>query len=311
MIRSYQDFDKPYRRGLVLGLSLAELFLILLFLLLLTSMGLMAFVQEEIEKTNTEKQELQDSLDALSDGWGHQINTKEFTRLIKDAGERQKLIRENQELTDKLVIAQKKLNVAEPVLKILKKHNLQLSSIQSLLQGKDTLTEALAENAALIQQVKNKESKIIKINKTMDSLTDKGRDPPCWFRLVADTNSPDSKRQRDVKIFDVKIEDDGFIVIKHNNNKTPRPINVGNEESLPHYKDDFFNRKLTATEFKESFHSFFEAGEKNKIQPYKCVFTVDVYDNTAATNKGGYKQNVKVIKGLFVPYFETSQWPKN
>ena len=82
---------------------------------------------------------------------GHQINTKEFTRLIKDAGERQKLIRENQELTDKLVIAQEKLNVAEPVLKILKKHNLQLSSIQSLLQGKDTLTEALAENAALIQ----------------------------------------------------------------------------------------------------------------------------------------------------------------
>ena len=45
MAESYSNFDKPYRRGLVLGLSLAELFLILLFLLLLVSMGLTAFIQ--------------------------------------------------------------------------------------------------------------------------------------------------------------------------------------------------------------------------------------------------------------------------
>ena len=47
MARSYKDFDRPYRRGLVLGLSLAELFLILLFLLLLASIGMI----EESSKT--------------------------------------------------------------------------------------------------------------------------------------------------------------------------------------------------------------------------------------------------------------------
>ena len=34
MVKSYENFDKPYRRGLILGLSLAELFLILLFSIL-------------------------------------------------------------------------------------------------------------------------------------------------------------------------------------------------------------------------------------------------------------------------------------
>ena len=44
---SFVDYDRPYRRGLVLGLSLAELFLILLFLLLLATIGYWAIVQEE------------------------------------------------------------------------------------------------------------------------------------------------------------------------------------------------------------------------------------------------------------------------
>ena len=53
MARSYQDFDRPYRRGLVLGLSLAELFLILLFLLLIASIGM---IEQAKKKTNTYKE---------------------------------------------------------------------------------------------------------------------------------------------------------------------------------------------------------------------------------------------------------------
>ena len=50
MARSYKDFDRPYRRGLVLGLSLAELFLILLFLLLLASIGMIEEVKKEKDR---------------------------------------------------------------------------------------------------------------------------------------------------------------------------------------------------------------------------------------------------------------------
>ena len=54
MASSYQDFDRPYRRGVVLGLSLAELFLILLFLLLISTVGFFTFMEEEKEKPISE-----------------------------------------------------------------------------------------------------------------------------------------------------------------------------------------------------------------------------------------------------------------
>ena len=50
MSKSFTEFDRPYRRGLVLGLSLAELFLILLFLLLLAAIGMAQNERENNEK---------------------------------------------------------------------------------------------------------------------------------------------------------------------------------------------------------------------------------------------------------------------
>ena len=55
--------DKNYRRGLVLGLSLAELFIILLFLLLLATVGFVSMLEEkqraQQEEINSLKSELQ------------------------------------------------------------------------------------------------------------------------------------------------------------------------------------------------------------------------------------------------------------
>ena len=55
--------DKNYRRGLVLGLSLAELFIILLFLLLLATVGFVSMLEEkqrlQQEEINILKSELQ------------------------------------------------------------------------------------------------------------------------------------------------------------------------------------------------------------------------------------------------------------
>ena len=43
----FPDLDKSYRRGLILGLSLAEVFLLLVFLLLLVAVGYAGLVKEE------------------------------------------------------------------------------------------------------------------------------------------------------------------------------------------------------------------------------------------------------------------------
>ena len=57
MSNSYEPFDRSYRRGLVLGLSLAEIFLILIFLLLLASIGIAA-IQEKKKRDLSEKNEI-------------------------------------------------------------------------------------------------------------------------------------------------------------------------------------------------------------------------------------------------------------
>ena len=258
MSQSFENFDKPYRRGLVLGLSLAEVFLILIFLLLLASIGIVDTFKKEIKEAKIEKQELQDSLDALRKVIGRNITTEEFTRLQKDAAARQRLIRENKELSDRLAETESQLDQA----------NEWIESLERISIKPDDLKELRAKQKSLEKELENKEKEVAKIAKILDSTKDKGRSPPCWFRLVPDTKSgANNKRQKDVKIFDVKIEDDGLYVIKHDNTKTPRPIDFGNQSKRPPFAEDLLNRKLTEKEFKAGFISFYRAGNNNVIQP--------------------------------------------
>ena len=333
MSQSFENFDKPYRRGLVLGLSLAEVFLILLFLLLLASIGLTSSLQEELVETKEKNVELQDSLTAFRDVIGNKITLEEFTRLQKNAATRQRLVRENNELSDRLAKVENELAQVNEVAQILEENNIKPEDLESIIEGKETLADALAKKDALdkkldeaLKENENLEKELVtaesqladekeeveKIAKILDSTKDKGRSPPCWFRLVSDTKSgPNTKRQKDVKIFDVKIEDDGFTVIKHNNAKIPRPIDFGNPSGLPAYPDTLFSRKLTSKEFQSGFIPFFRAGDNNKIQPYKCVFMVDVYDHTSDTNKIGYKKRLKLVESMFAKFEEPSRWPSN
>lgn len=335
MTQSFQNFDKPYRRGLVLGLSLAEVFLILLFLLLLASIGLASSIQEELESEN---QELRDSLEAFREVHGGTITIEEFTRLQKDAAAKQKLMREKDDLSDRLKKAKKKLAEVEDVIEALKENEIKLEDLKDIIEGNESLAKALSEKASIQEKFDQLNEKITKVEKKLideqikseiaksqladaekdvtdiakilDSIKDKGRSPPCWFRLVPNKDAgPNAKRQKDVKIFDVKITDDGFYVIKHDNQQTPKPIDFGDELGLPAYPDKLFNKRLSTNKFKLGFNPFFLAGDTNKIQPYKCAFTVDVYDYTSKTNKIGYKQSVKVVRGMFIPWNESGTWP--
>ena len=154
MTQSFDNFDKPYRRGLVLGLSLAEVFLILLFLLLLAAIGLTSSLQEELNDTENKRQELQDSLDAFREVIGNKITVEEFTRLQKNAAARQKLIRENQALSDQLAAVEKALAKVNDVIEVLKKNNIKPGDLKNIIEGKDTLAEALSKKASIEEKLK-------------------------------------------------------------------------------------------------------------------------------------------------------------
>ena len=296
MAKSYEDFDKPYRRGLVLGLSLAEVFLILLFLLLLVFMGLTTSLQEEL-------QESQDTLEVTQEVIGKQIKIEDFTRLVEIIS---KLKSEVKELSDQLADMQEKL--AE-----------SLSEKTSLEEKIDKLEAEISEldKELVKEQIKKElaESQLEDVNResakkdqVIDEYAKKGQDPPCWFVNVPDEDEVDGIRQKHVKIFDVKIEDNSFSVRWHDNSKIKFEIDKGNEIKLPQVGPNILGKKLSVKRFTQEFSRFDEAGATKLIQNYKCRFMVDIFDETSVSNKLGYKRNLRVVENLFYKFEERKPW---
>ena len=195
MPNSFDNFDKPYRRGLVLGLSLAEVFLILLFLLLLVSIGVTSSLQEDMNEIDMKRQELQDSLDGFRQVIGNKITVEEFTRLQKNTSAKQKLVRENKELLDQLSAAESKMAKTRDVIEIIEKYNIKPNQLKNIIKG-ERLQEALYEKKLLENKLAKTQKKVDSMAVTIDSFTDKGRDPSCWFRLVKDKKSGPNRKRR-------------------------------------------------------------------------------------------------------------------
>ncbi len=304
MVKSFQNLDKPYRRGLVLGLSLAETFLILLFLLLLASIGLVSLAQEELVEAKNENQELRDGLEAIYDVAGGKITIEEFTRLVRDASAKQKLIRENQELRDGLSAISEAAG-EEITVEELSRLAKDASSLQTLLGENEALTKQLEAEQNRLSKARDK---IARQEQIIEEYAKKGQDPPCWFVKVADADAVGGIRERHVKIFDVKIEDTSFIVRWHDNSNINLEIHKGNEYALPTVEIDDLNVRLSAARFSEIFMPFLIAGETKKIHNYKCRFMADVYDSTSPNNKSGYKRNLKVLENIFYKFEENITW---
>ena len=105
MPKSYDNFDRSYRKGLVLGLSLAEIFLILLFLLLLVATGIVQKYEKEIRKQKEVTQDLTKKLEAIEkiiNIGGKPITREEFEDLIEAAQNREELLEQIEELNAQL-----------------------------------------------------------------------------------------------------------------------------------------------------------------------------------------------------------------
>jgi DNA repair exonuclease SbcCD ATPase subunit len=283
MKQSFDNFDKPYRRGLVLGLSLAEVFLILLFLLLLTSVGLTSSLLDEINELDETKEELEDRLNFIEESTvGKEITIADFVRLEKKINALEKI---NKELSDQLDDLKEDLAETE----------------KELIKVEEKLAEAEKELVIAGEEAAKKDQVI-------DEYAKNGQDPPCWFVNIPDADEASGIRQRHVKIFDVKIEDDFFSVRRHDNSKIKLKIDRGNIAALPQVGSTILNKKLSAREFTQKFSQFKAAGNEKLIQNYKCRFMVDVFDATSINNKSGYKRNLRVIENLFYKFEESGQW---
>lgn len=290
--KSYHQFDRPYRRGLVLGLSLAELFLILLFLLLLISFGISSSLKEQVSDLEQQKKALVDGLKAVKDAVGSDITDANLEDLVKDLGKAS----ETKKLNDKL---KDDLRVKEDQVHNLTKENKELQNeIQDLQNKSNELNETLSAS----------QEQLATTERMLDNIKKKPGDvPPCW---LVEVPSSEGLRAKHLKIYNIKIKDLTMTVRLH---PFPYPdnANFGNKFGLPVIDKKFFHTELTPEQFVQAFQGVRDAGENRLIQNYACRFMVDVYDQTSSINKKGFKSQLKVVEGLFYTFEEEKlPWDK-
>ena len=325
MVKSYEQFERPYRRGLILGLSLAELFLILLFLLILTTMGITSLLDSESnDKKEAQERaaELTDQLETIYEAVGNEIKPDDFTQLVKLASESKGLQKEVKSLKDQLSETQKELKSFEYLKQVIEVNNLEVEDVTNLIGNnkemaevlkeienlEKQLTEADIEVGDLQERIEQAEDASSEYLEALSNLSERGQDPPCWFVSVPDDLTPGETRQKHIKIYDVRITDDAFEVRRHDNSNVALEIEKGNEAARPKISKEYLGNKLSETIFANQFRVLNDAGKNKRIQDYSCRFMVDVYDETSSGNKDGYKRKLSILENIFYKYSETGSW---
>jgi hypothetical protein len=311
---SFTDIDRPYRRGVVLGLSLAELFIILIFLLLMAMIGYTASREEELQEYEEELKQrigdqwlaeqtakgLRDQLSTVSEALeeaekklGNIIDDDDPTDLIN------RLVAENEELTEDNKNFQDQLTTDAPDVKIGKQVREKADELgvdpNELIAATENLSDLNEEISRLEKEREGLE----------EALSGKGQDSPCWYRMAIRGNGEDYEKP--LYIFDIRISDD-YIFVKD----IPAPTDEyqSQKEELA-FDDTVLNRRLDYNEFVPAFQALKLAGHSKEVRnDRRCTFYARVWDATSSDNKVGWQRaHEKIVQNIFITFWDNSAWP--
>jgi len=267
---------------------------------------------DRINVLEREKGELSDALDSITNAMGSKIEPIDIADLIEGmknvADLKEEIDRLQSQLADKNAklteLTDKKNELEEQLQRLQKKVN----ELEKSLENAETIeARALEEIQKLKEALTRCEEKLKTTERILDTIKKKPGDiPPCW---LVEVPSPEGLRAKHLKIYDVKIKDLTLTVRPHPYPYPPN-ANFGDESQLPVIDEKFFNTELTPDKFLSVFQGVKDAGENRLIQNYSCRFMVDVYDETSAGNKEGYKSQLRVVEDLFYKFEEQSAWDK-
>ena len=296
------ETEEAYRRGTVLGLTIAEIFVLLVFLMLLALLGVNRYWNQkldpwrgvmekstpaEVEEALQQPNDLRREIEQLK-GQIKELK-KEKERLqnrIRTLVAREGTVGEQlDEMKQLLAKCEKALDDAKRKIETLTIENRRQAEINRELRR---------ENVALGDKIR---------------IFGKGVTPPCWYQRVGETN-PITKanwRERPYYLFDIVIREKHMEV-------QPVPIPEGraeddggrpyaeeakalNLEAIP-YGEPLTDRKML-----DVMWPLREGGKASRIRTYPCIFYVRVWDETPATAKGRWKQaHDRVLEEIFGTY---------
>ena len=287
---SIQGQEEGYRRGLVLGLTMAEIVILVIFVLLLVLGASLALKERENETLKKRNEMLRAGATELAEETRQRLARieKEVTQL--------------RELREDLESARPDGLPERPLPEIFRELVLVRDAVvdSGISPTPDSIRQALADAAAIKEELLASagQNKLLeRQNKNLKTkMTDllrqarsggRGLDhPPCWA-------TPDGKAEY---IFDISLTRRGLIV-----RERELPHRAIERAKLP-IADLALDAELIPKNFLGMTEPLFRWSVDNE-----CRFVVRAFDSTAPTEKTIYKRHMRVLEQRFYKYEELNE----
>ena len=341
--------ESSYRRGTVFGLTVAEIFILLIFLILLALLGLANHWREKEKEYENERIGREQLLDEWRDiiefrrpdeirtlirtrpelvGENEDLrgeNTTLSREKEKLREERDALRTERDELQEQLEPPgrdtdpkQNEVQTLQEDLKSLQRDNEDLRGENATLsREKEKLREerdALrTERDGLQDQLETARRYADDARKELRILRHKGENPPCWYETVAAGEG--RMREKAHYLFDIAVYDEAMVVLRR-----PPPAGRAEDDGGPLYAVEArdlgldripYDTFLSDAQVEEVMRSIHDRGKAGEVRSYSCIFSVKVWDKTSPDAKARWQHaHDRVLEGLFGTYVaQDDPWP--
>lgn len=276
-----------YRQGTVLGLTVAEAFILLTFLLLIALLGL---VQQDEPSPDP----------GTTNAPGIWVRPDEIKTLVNSA----KLARKAHEQAEQArTAAERERNQARTAQK-------EAEQARAAAERDRDQARHQAEQARMAQKEAEQaraaaERERDHVTNNLSLLHRKGKNPPCWYQVVSAGEG--KTREKPYYAFNVAIYEGGIEL-------APRTAPPGGafDDGGGLYADEWkrlrieelpYGIPLKDHEFIEAVSDLVTQGRNRQVRTYECVFSVMVWDKTPNYAKKRWKDaHDRVIEGSFSAY---------
>ncbi len=283
-----------YRRGTVLGLTVAETFILLTFLLLIALLGLVQR-DEPLPESDTAN---------APRVWVPPEQIETLKNTAKEARKAQ------EEAEQARATAEAERDQAHETAKEARKAQEEAEQARATAEAERDQAHETAEEARKAQEEAEQarataEAQRDQVRRNLTLLRRKGENPPCWYQIVS---ARDGKtREKPYYVFNVAIYEDSIEL-------APRRAPPGGafDDSGGTYSDEWnrlhieelpYGKKLSDNEFTKMVSDLVEQGRNRQVRTYECVFSVMVWDKTPDHAKKRWKDaHDRIIEGSFSAY---------
>ena len=304
-----------YRRGAVLGLTVAETFILLTFLLLVALLGLTYPDEPFPEPTSPSGPQVWEPPDEIET----LVNALEEARRAQEEAERARAAaeREREQARKAMVEAEQARTDAEHERD--QAHERAEQARRAVEEAKQARTDVERERDKAHEKAEQARRAVEEAEQArtdaereheqarndLEVLRRKGKNPPCWYQVV-DAGEGKTREKPDYA-FNVAIHEYSIELAP----RTPPPGGAF-DDGGGLYADEWkrlqldelpYGKRLSDTEFIDAVSELVAKGRNREVRTYECVFSVMVWDKTPDHAKRRWKDaHDRIIEGSFSAY---------